>query len=528
MLLATLAFVACDCGRRAPPPERFVPASAGVAVVVPELRLAATAGAALDRTLSAFPGAGDRADWRRALTVQLGFDPLDPAGLERAGLDPKRGAALALLPPASGGGPLARSAALLVLPAADEGAIERVLAALARDRLGATERGTSREGGVPTTTFRRPGSATAALSYAFVERTTLVATGPDGPAVVAAAAALATPASMGSDARWARARAALGDGLAVAGWAPPGSPALPPEWELADGLAVGVRPGPGRLAARVAVPLGSREAEVRALAAGGKAATLSAALDPAAPLLLRWDGDVAALGKVLVPRLPPRDREALARAGVDLERDLFGVLKPGGAAALSLSPRVGPGSLSGDALRRDPFGSLEVEGIVPAAPEAEGALARLSRALGARSVRPGADGVSRIRTGDGELAWKLDAGRLAIAGGRPGRLDALLGRLDAGAPGWKAPTAASDAALSGGLGGAVLDVPKLVATVRQLPDAAYGGGPSAFIARSLAERVLEPAQGVAAVSLRADVAEGALVVTVEVEAAERGAGGGSR
>ncbi|HEX9241255.1 MAG TPA: hypothetical protein VF875_02310 [Anaeromyxobacter sp.] len=526
MLLATLAVVACGRDRNAPPPERFVPASARVAVVLPELGRAASALAALHGSLSGLPGAGDRVGWRRALAAQLGFDPLDPAGLEGAGLDPKRGAALAFVAPSGGGGSLARSAALLVLPVADESAVEKLLAALARDRLGATERTTAREGGIATTRFRRPGSASAALTYAIVERSALVATDADGAAVIAAAATLTPPASMGADAGWTRVRAALGDGLTAAVWAPPGSPALPPAWGLGDGVAVGVAPSAGRLVARVVVPLGTREPTFRALAGGGRAATLAGALDPDAPLLLRWDGDFAALGKLLVPRLPARDREALARAGVDLERDLFGVLQPGGAAALSLAPRAGPGSLSADALRRDPLGLVEAEGVAPVGPGAEAALARLARALGVKDRRPRADGISRIRYGDGELAWKLDAGQLAVAGGRPGRLDALLARLASGAPGWKAPSEASGAALAGGLGGAVLDVPRLVAAVRALPDEAYGGGPSAFVARSLAERVLEPAQRVAAVSLRAELAEGSLVVTVEIEPAPATPGGG--
>jgi hypothetical protein len=64
-------------------------------------------------------------------------------------------------------------------------------------------------------------------------------------------------------------------------------------------------------------------------------------------------------------------------------------------------------------------------------------------------------------------------------------------------------------------------VPRLVAAVRALPDEAFGGGPSAFVMRSLLERFLDPASRLAASSLRADLAEGALLLSLDVEAAPR-------
>ncbi len=124
-----------------------------------------------------------------------------------------------------------------------------------------------------------------------------------------------------------------------------------------------------------------------------------------------------------------------------------------------------------------------------------------------------------MQTASGEIAWKVDAarGQVVAAGGRPGRIDALLARLADGEPGWKAPTPAAEAALAGGLGGAALDAPRLVAAVRALPDEAFGGGPSGFVLRSIVERFVEPAARLAAISLRADLAEGALLLSLDVE-----------
>ncbi len=44
-------------------------------------------------------------------------------------------------------------------------------------------------------------------------------------------------------------------------------------------------------------------------------------------------------------------------------------------------------------------------------------------------------------------------------------------------------------------------------------------GPSGFVMRSLVERVIEPAARLTAISLRADLAPGALLLTLDVEAA---------
>ncbi len=521
LVVTTLAILGCRGGRRGPPPERFVPAAIRAAIVVPETGRAARELADLHASVSGFPGAGELAGARGALAAQLGFDPLDQDALADAGVDPRRGAAVAVLDVTGPGGEPG-SATLVVLPAADAPKVERLLARIARDRLGATERSSETHGGVAAVVFRRPGSAAASLTYAVVEHTTLLTTHPSGPALVAGAAALGPAASLAEVPAWKLARAALGDRIAALAFVPAGSRLLRGMWAVADGLAIGVSAGPGRLLARAAVLLGAREPSFRALAADGNAAPLVARLDPAAPLAARWDGDFAALGRKLVPMLGARDRERLARHGLDVERDLFGLLAPGGALALSLPPRLALGDLTSEAARRDPLRALEFEAVVRLREGADAAAAadRLARALGAvRRARAQDDGVSRLSTPSGEIAWKVDAAarRLLAAGGRPGRIDALAARLAGQGPGWKAPTAGADEVLSGGLGGAALDVGRLVGAVRALPDEAFGSGPAGFVMRSLVERVVEPAARVAAVSFRADLAEGALVLAIDVE-----------
>jgi len=522
LLAAALVFLSCHGGRRGPPPERFVPAGVRAAVVVPEAGRAAEELAALHSSISGFPGVGELAGARGALAAQLGFDPLDPEALADAGVDPGRGAAIALLDrPGPRGEPA--GATLVVLPAADAPKLERLLARLARDRLGATERRAETHHGIAAVVFHRPGVTAPALSYAVVERTALLTTHPSGPALVAEAATLAPAASLAGDPGFLKSRAALGERVAAIAFVPAGSRILQGTWALGDGFAIGVSAGPGRLGARVAVLLGAREPSFRALAADGHAAALVARLDPSAPLAARWDGDFAALGKKLVPMIGARDRAWLVRRGIDLDRDLFAVLAPGGALALSLPARLALGGLTAEATRADPLRAAEFEAILPFRPGTDvGAAAeRLARAVGAaRRGRGSEDGVARLQTASGEIAWKVDAARahLVAAGGRPGRIDALLARLGDGAAGWKAPTPSAEAALSGGLGGAALDAPRLVAAVRALPDEAFGSGPSGFVLRALVERVVDPAERLAAISLRAELAEDALLLALDVEA----------
>jgi hypothetical protein len=516
-----LGVLACQGGRRAPPPERFVPARAAAAAVVPELARAARELGILHATLSRFPGAGELPGARGALAAQLGFDPLDPKALEDAGLDPRGGLAVASLAEGAGGVEGARHV-LVVLPVADASRVEGLLARLARDRLGATERSSERHGGTAVTVLRAPGARAPALAYVIASRTALLCTGPASPAAVAEAAALAAGASLAEHPAWKVARRALGDGVAAVQWTPPGSPLLRGLRLIEDGFALGLSAPEGRLAARAAVLLGAREPSFRALAADGAGARLVTALDPAAPLVARWDGDFAALGAKLLPLLSAAERARLEARGVDLARDLFAQLAPGGVVALSLPPALDVGGLSADAARADPLRALAFEAVLPVKDPraAEAASLRLS-ALGVGGAPPSSPqgGVHRFRTGSGEVAWRIDVEkrRVVAAGGAPGRLEALEARLAKG-DGWRPPTRGAEGALAEGLGGAVLDPARLLAAVRALPEETFGTGPSRFVVRSLVGRVLEPAARLAAVTARAELAAGALLVHLEVEA----------
>lgn len=504
-LAAGLALsVGCrGCGSApAPPPERFVPAVARAAVIVPGIAGAAADAGALLRAAASFPGAAALPQARAAIAAQLGFDPLDTAALERAGIDPSRGAALVL----------ARGPLVLVLPVLDRGDLEDLVARLARDRGGATERFSERVDGVDVSVFGAPDRAPAA-ALAFRDRTALLASGLRAQEAVAAAASLQPGLSLAESASYRALRRAVGDGFAALAFFPPGSFPLPyTDGAPSGAVAAAVAGSDVRLSIAFAAlpPEGGSFAD---LAAAAAVEGPLAALAPAAATA-SWNGDPGALARRLLPLVPVRDREWLGARGVDLQRDVFDLLGPGAAGAASLAPGA---ALSADLLRSDPLRLLTFEVVAPLrdvarAREVSGRIARLAGA------RPAGPARFRVRTPSGEIAWVIDAerARVALAGGAPGALDALLGRLAASPParGGTLPPA-------GGLGGLALDVPRLVASVRALPPEAFGEGPNAFVLRSIVDRFVDPAERLAAVSARADLEGGALRLTLEVEVRPR-------
>jgi hypothetical protein len=517
---AALALTACPATRRGAPPERYLPARTGAVLLLPEVERAAKDLVALLDALSGFPGVGDAAALRGAVSGQLGLDPLDAGALERAGFDPRGGAALAVLEPPDGVVPSAGAPppVLLVLPVGRASEVEGLLARLARDRLGARTRASAQRGPIRVVTFRREATDDAPqLSYALLERYALVSAGPSGPEQVGRAASLAADASLAAAPAFASARRALGEGAALIAYLPPRSSLTPAGSPLRDGAAFSLAASEVLLRLRAAVVLGDRAATFAKLAGDGAAGRLAARLAPDALLVARYDGDLAALGDRLLPLVPSRERDALAARGLDLARDVFGVLLPGGALSLSLSPGFSLPALTWPVLTLDPPRVLELEVLAPVKEGAARAVERWARyADPDRPPATGPDGVTRVPTPSGEIAWKLADGRLALAGGRPGRLTALLARAAGQGRGWEPPVPEARGALQGGLGGAVLDVPRLTSALRALPPASFGSGPDGFVVRSMVDRLLEPASRLAALSLRAELAGDALVFTLEV------------
>jgi hypothetical protein len=522
LLAAVVAFPACRRAASGPPPERFLDPGAGALVVIPELRRAERELAALAETSSAFPGVGQTvANLRSGLAAQLGFDLLDPEALARAGIEPARGAALGN-EPVPGGAPNP----VLILPVRDAAALEALVVRLAREREGAPDRSQSEQGAVRIVTFRTAAGAPPDLALGFLatDRVAAISPGPGGPAAVASALSRTAARSAAESPRWRELRDVLGGKYALI----LADPRLPPDVAPfgREGMALGVTGGAGVLRLGLAARLGAEAASLRALRAGGDSQAAVRSLSPSAPLVLRWDGDPAELGKRLVALAAPGDVGWLAAHGFDLQRDLFDQLAPGTAASLAISPRLDLAGVSDLELRADPLRLVRFElvGDVKDEASARRALARLPALAAALAgpvsgKKPAAvdPAATRIVTPSGEIAWRLDGKRLFVAGGPPGDLDGLLARQGA-SKGWDAPTPAAAAALKGGLGGAVLDPRSLAASVRALPEEAFGTGPGGFVVQSIVERLLETADRISAVSARAELTSTALLVEVQVDA----------
>lgn len=518
LVVALAALAACSrCGSAGgPPPERFVAADVMAAVVVPRIQGAARDLAAFYATAEDFPGTSQLPSLRASLSAQLGFDPLDLGALRDAGIDPRGGLAIAFPAPARVGAAAVRPPPLLVLPISNRAAAETLVRKIATDRLGAGVRTVEVIGATQVVVFRQRAGAPPAVAAGEAVGTLVLSSGPAGPAAVARALSLQPKDSLAENPAWKAARRAAGREPAVVAFIPPGSPVLSGLWAVRDGAALALDAAPRKLRARAIALLGDREPSFRALAADGDGGALVARLDPGADVVARFDCDPAALAAKLLPMIPAAERAKLAKAGIDLDRDLIGALAPGGAAALSLARRIDLPSLDARTLRRDPFRLIEFDLLLPLRDPIR-AVALSERLVRLAGPRPRGE-VFSVPMASGELAWAIDGERLVAAGGARGRLAALRARHDGSAGGYRPPTEDARRALaSGGLGAAVLDTRNFVASVRALPQESFGAGPTGFVMRSLAERIVDPAERIDAISLRVALAEGALVLSIEIE-----------
>lgn len=507
LLAASLALAittgCARCGSRPPPPvERFVAADAAAVLVVPSLDAFAQQSSDVLATAVTFPFGAALRDGRAVLAGRLGFDPFDARAIAAAGLDPQRGLTLSGRVGSRGAG---SPDVVLTLPVGDEAKLEATISTAAKERLGATER--SVESGAPqVVVWRTAAGGPIAFAYAVVERTALFSAGADAVATVRAAAAVPAGATLATVPVYQQSVKALGEGVAARFFVPAGSPALQDMAQFRDGVAFGLRAGKDRLGLTVAMPLGAREPALKTALAAGTSSALLAQLDPSAVFVFRGDGaaEQGAEPNVLMA--------ALAAQGIpppvaQVVGELLAGFGGSSAIGVSLVPQQGKPAV----LQAEPLRFFKAEALLavkdPAKVTAaiQGAVDGIAaQAIGKAKLSLGKN-PWRLPAAGGEVAAAVKDGKLAIVVGPARSLEALLARSGSA---FKAPTPAADGALKGASGGMVLDVPRLVAGVKALPEASWGPGQQGVMLKSMVDQWATSAERITAVSLSTELVAG--------------------
>ncbi|HVE82482.1 MAG TPA: hypothetical protein VND93_06530 [Myxococcales bacterium] len=517
LLAAALSLAApgCSrCGSAGPAPElaRVLPRDAEALVLVPDLgalgeRLKRLEQLKLASFVAQLQGAASAQELVASAMFQLGADLRSRESMEKAGLDPSRGAAAVWL---AGGGTYA------VAAVKEEKAFRETVRRLARDRLGATA---ASEAGRVTAFSRAPGGPPQ-LSLLFQDGWAFVAPGATGArlpelAAVAEGAALSTqPEYRSGLAALPRERQVLVRLPATSTLARRGA---------AGGALLSLALGPEALVVSSVLPspgAGSgsgAEKAVALLRAAGPAPDLLGLAAPDAFLLARSSGSPEGLGPVW-SQLAGRWAESVKQGGFDLDAEVLGNLKPGSVLSVSLAPTVNlaTGVPELDVRRTNPFGYVhlvaagEVKDAAKAAHTLE-IIPPVAQRLGA-TITPSTREGQRVyltRYAQGEGAHLALVGDKVVMASPVSRLDEAIGRAKAGK---RAEGLAADPAFRPLLDAhplaVAVDLRRLAESVRALPSSAWGLG--GFAMKATALRWLDATSDLRAVTFWAAVEDGAV------------------
>jgi hypothetical protein len=510
----------CGAARSAASAEELLPqAPQGAAVTAPLGVLAQHASALVDRA-SSLPGGDQLTDLRKGLATSLGFDPSTREGLLSAGIDPDRGAALAILGGAAPGGAGyagdGRSAQRVALEVAIALPLTKPdLFLQTAQRLLVERAGYAPSAGHPQVYERRG----VQLGLAVVRGYGVIVRGPDAAALLAEAARRKPEESLAKSPGLTAVRGKLGTQDLLL-YAPAGS-------QLAARYGVQALPGDAGLAVtssaqglalRLSAQLPPEPSAKAQAALPGGGSWLMGLLPPEAAVHARLGVSAPQLLSLVqrVPQLAP------FLAKVDL-MPLLEALAPGASLSLGVEKSASLAHLVDyglDVRRETPFQTVQMVALAEVADAY-----RFSRALSAVMEQLPALGAKATRVGDDF--------QIVYAGGKGARVGmreieghkvafALGGAIEPGqltrAPPEKDPEAA---ALTQDPGAAArADFGKLYAAVHALPDTTYGSGPQSYVTRSLVGQVIDPLQPLR-VSLAVQVQQDSLGATLDLELAAR-------
>jgi hypothetical protein len=474
LLLLSVGCTRCGQGPTAGPTpegvERLLPRGAVGVVVVPQLaaagqKLRILEGLKVLGFAAQLRGFDDGRAFANALVAELGIDVRSAEALEKGGVDGARGAAFAVLVTGHG---------YLALPVKDAGKLHALLETLARQRLGATVFEERKTGEYAVKTFSVAPGAPPKLGYVVSRRFALVSDGP-GVDKLAALAAMTESDSLASEPAYRAELERLPRERDVVVYLPSGTPLLINVPLTAVTASVALTP------AGLAVTANGRwkgdPAQLAALQPRqGKA--LLGYLPADAFLVTRYAGEPSQLAAWSKDLLGPALTRAFAEGGFDLKAEALDQLAPGVVAALSLSdaPPMGQGLPQLDLRQTNPFSYVHLSGAaVSKTPDAVmpalERVAALAPRFGAQMVvKQRADGQKAVLTSyaQGEGVHLAPKGDLVFFASPVQRLDALVRSDGKGEPQVE------------GLGAEALavavDLQKLAASVRALPESAWGLG----------------------------------------------------
>ncbi|MDP1827216.1 MAG: hypothetical protein Q8L48_28340 [Archangium sp.] len=447
--------------------ERVLPRGAVGVVVVPAL---ASAGQKL-RILEALKvtafaaqlrGFDDGKGFADALVGELGIDVRSAEALEKAGVDGTRGAALAVL---------VTGHAYLALPVKDAAKFHATLQTLAKQRLGAGAAGEQKFGELTVKTFSV--GAAPKLGYVLSNGYALL-TDAKGIEKLAGLAAMTDSDSLASDKAYAAEVEKLPKDRDVVVYLPTGTPVLAQAPFSAVTGAISLTPAGLSVLANASWK--GDPAQLAALETQPSRSLLGY-LPADAFLVTRYSGDPSKLSAWSRQLLGTYLARAFDDGGFDLKTQVLDQLQPGVVASLSLSerPPMDKGMPSLDLRQTNPFtyahlsGAAAVKSPAAVVPSLE-KMAALAPKFGAEmSLRERPDGQKALITtyAQGEGVHLAPKGDLVFFASPVQRLDALVKSDGAGV----AMTGLGDEAVT-----VVIDLNKLAASVRALPESAWGLG----------------------------------------------------
>ena len=457
--LALGLLLAASCSRCAGPKsaasaEELLPAHPSGAIVTAPLGALAQHLAALSDRVARLPGGEQLGQFRAQLAGQLGFDPLTRDGLLSAGLDPDRGAAIALFEARP------RPEWAVALPLTKPDLFAQTVQRLLVERFGASP-------GAQPQTYERAGTS---IAWKIVQGYGMIARGASPMARLDP-----PPESLAKSTSFAKVRDHLGAQDVIV-WAPAGSD-LPRRYTprtLPGDVAVSLQGAPQGLAVR----LFADAVKAQAVLPGG-GASLVELLPGNAPLRMR----LGIAPQKLVDLIPDERLRALIPKGA------FDGVKPGFAISVALARNASLAQAIDYGLdwrRKSPFDTIQLVALAEVVDEKQvlasmEAIAKALPQIGAKATRAG-----------NEFQVTYPAGRGPRFGVREHIAYVFGGDV---AELHRTPRSANPegAALYEDQGAALrADFGKLAAAVHALPESTYGTGPQSYVTRSVVAQVIDP------------------------------------